>query len=498
MQEDQFGGGKEPRPDDEPLTDDNTVSEEDGEQDFASLFESSEAGREARILKDSKVEGTIISVGEEWVFIDVDAKTEGSIAREELLDEQGELTVGVGNKITAYVVSARDGDIRLSVKMTSAVTEEALLDAYRSGVPVEGLVVSERKGGYAVRVFGKDAFCPYSQMDLPSGGKAEDYIDSKFEFRVVEYSERGRNVVLSRRQILEEERAKQVAELKKTLQAGDVVEGTVRNIVDFGVFVDIGGVEGLVPMSQLAWGRVEDASEVVQTGDRIQVQVMNVDWDNNRISLSRKERLEDPWTALSQRFAEGQTVSGRVTKLMNFGAFVQLEPGVEGLVHISEMSAGRRINHPREVVAEGDTVDVTILAIDEKAKRMSLQIKRAEEEGSAEESEPLVRGAVVFGSVEAVKDYGLFVRLPGGKSGLLHISEIAGGKGVDLKKRFPVGDKIEVEVLDIDPKTDRISLSSKTLASREEHAEFKDFEKAKGSSGSLGTLGDLLKDRLRK
>lgn len=475
-------------------SEDEMTENDEAQEDFATLFEAATSGKERPVQRDNKIEGTIVSIGEEWVFVDIGGKSEGSIAREELLDKNRELTLRVGDPLTAYVVSTREGEILLSVKMTTAASEEALRDAYRSRVPVEGLVSAERKGGYSVTLFGKQAFCPYSQIDLPTGGKAEDYIGKRLTFRITEYSERGRNIVLSRREILEEERLEQVEQLKKSLRPGDVITGTVQNLAQFGAFVDIGGVEGLIPMSELAWYRVGEASDVLSPGEQVTVLVTDVDWDNKRISLSLKQTLEDPWNIVDQKYPEQTVAAGKVSKLMNFGAFVQLEPGIEGLIHISNLGMGRRINHPKEVLSEGDAVDVRVLSVDRGARRIGLELL-------ADTSQPvqeLNEGDVVTGVVDSIKDYGVFVSLPGNKSGLLHVSEIGGGKTSDLRSKFSIGSSIQVQILAIDQDTNKISLSTRAIDVSKERAEFKDFVSTKGGRSSLGTLGDLLKDKINK
>ncbi len=463
------------------------------EEDFASLFESTGAGRDKRIQQDSKISGTIVSVSDEWVFVDIGGKSEGVIARAEFTNESGPLEINPGDPVTAYVVSTRDGEIRLSIKMTAAASEEAIRDAFRSGVPVEGLVTEERKGGFSVSLFGKQAFCPYSQIDLQPAGNSSDYIGNRFTFRISEYSERGRNIVISRRDILEEERARDVAELKKRLKPGDIVNGTVRVLTQFGAFVDIGGVDGLIPMSELAWHRVSDASDILSQGDAVTVQVMNLDWENNRISLSLKRTLEDPWDSVAERYSEESIIPGKVTKLMNFGAFVELEPGIEGLIHVSNLGLGRRINHPKEVLSTGDEVDVRVLTIDKEARRIGLELITAGMEPEPE----LTEGTVVSGVVDSIKDYGVFVSLPGRKSGLLHVSEIGDGKTGDLRKRFELGSPIDVQILSIDQETKKISLSTKSIGRTIEESNVTDFVKAKGKASSFGTLGDILKNKIK-
>ncbi|MEJ2716705.1 MAG: 30S ribosomal protein S1 [Deltaproteobacteria bacterium] len=489
---------EDPRTLQPPMGDPDSETDEP-QEDFASLFEATEKARDAKIKPDSKIEGTVVSIGEEWIFVDLGAKSEGTISRDELTDEEGRLTVKEGDPVTAYVVNLADGEILLSTKMTAVASEEAVRGAFRSGVPVEGLVLAERKGGYTVKVLGREAFCPYSQMGLRSGGNPDDYLGQRFLFRIAELSERGRNVVLSRRQILEEERLEQIDRLKERLQPGDVVDGVVRNLTKFGAFVDIGGVEGLIPMGELAWHRVNDATEVLHTGQQISVKVMEIDWPNQRISLSLKQTLPDPWSHAAQHYSEGATLAGSVTRLMNFGAFVELEPGIEGLIHISNMGAGRRINHPREVLHEGDRIEVTVLSVDQEARRIGLELNYIGADSNGEPVAELQKGDLVQGTVDSVKEYGVFVALPGARSGLLHVSEIDDGRRGDLKKRFPTGASIEVEILDIDQETKKIALSTRSLLKKAEEARFKDFVSAKnGEKGSLGTLGDLLKDKLKE
>jgi small subunit ribosomal protein S1 len=467
---------------------------EESHEDFAALLEAADGYREGPRAEEHTVEGTVVSIGKEWVFVDIGAKSEAAIPREELIDSAGELTVGIGDSLTAYVVNRRGEDLILSVKMTSAASEDAIRGAAESGVPVEGLVTGQRKGGYSVRVFGRDAFCPFSQMDVRPGGDPESYVDQRFTFRILEYAERGKNIVLSRRRILEEELAERRAHLQETLHVGDVVEGEVIKLADFGAFVDIGGVEGLIPLSEMAWNRIENVAEVLSPGDRLTVKVIDVDWSRNRFALSRKQTLDDPWSHAEKNYFEGKTQKGLITRLANFGAFVELEPGVEGLVHISNLGMGRRINHPREVVSEGEEVEVTVLSVDQEARRIGLELNIVTM-GEGEIPE-LRKGDLVTGTVDSVVDYGVFVSLPGGKTGLLHVSEIDGAGRGDLRKKFVPGTSVQVEILDVDPAANKTSLSTKTVAQRAEESQFKEYASSR-EGRSFGTLGDLLKDKLK-
>ncbi len=466
-------------------------------EDFASLFESGQYDRELVVQRDARVEGSVVSIGEDWVFVDIGAKTEACIAREELLDEQGVLTVEIGGALSGYVVSNRDGEIVLSQKMTVAASEDAMRSAHRSGMPVEGLVVGERKGGYTVSVFGKQAFCPFSQIDIPPIANSSEYVNRKYLFRIAQYAEGGRNIVLSRRSLLEEERERKIASLRESLKVGDVLEGVVSRTAPFGAFVDLGGVDGLVPISEVAWDRVSSVSEVVSPGDTVRVKIIDLDWTNKRISLSIKQALADPWDSVSISYGEERIVDGVVTRLMNFGAFVQLEPGVEGLIHISHLGVGRRINHPREVVSEGDHVQVRILSIDPPSRRMSLELVPSgspDGQGAADIQE----GDILVGTVDGVKEYGVFVGLPGGRSGLLHFSEVASQRKGDPRSWFTIGEHIEVQAIKVEEGSGRISLSTKSLERREEAANLQEFSAHQTGKSSFGTLGDLLAEKFTK
>jgi small subunit ribosomal protein S1 len=468
------------------------------DEDFADLFEKSQKGNDFKTRPDSKVDGTIISVGEEWVFVDIGGKSEGSISKEELRGDDGKLTVKVGDPITAFVISARDGEVRLSIKMTSAAGDEALRTAHRSGIPVEGFVAEERKGGFSVNLLGKQAFCPYSQIDIQSAGPASDYIGKKFTFRIIEYAERGKNIVVSRKDILNEERAQKVADLKKSLNVGDTVEGVVQRVAKFGAFADIGGIEGLIPISELAWFRVNDPSDIVSPRDRLNLRIIDLDWDRNKVTLSLKKTQADPWDSAAEKFGQGMELHGRITRLTTFGAFVELEPGIEGMIHVSNFNTGRRIKHPKEVVNEGDEVLARVVSVDQDAHRIALEMvvagQTAEDGGERIE---LVPGTIVSGTVDSTKTYGVFISLPGGKSGLLHVSEIGESKSQDLRNRFPIGASVEVQVLDIDPAAGKISLTIKGLERKGEQGSYSDFLKGSKAGSSMGTLGDILKSKLK-
>ena len=484
------------RVDDIPEEEMAEAAEED-EEDFSALFEASLKKVKKRVPTDSKVTGTVVSIGAEWAFVDIGAKSEGVIAAQELLDENGQPTVSVGDPIAAYVVSTRDGETVLSVKMTSAASSESLEGAYRSGLPIEGFVASERKGGYQVTVFGKDAFCPYSQMDLRGVSAPDGYVGKKLVFRITDYENGGRNIVLSRRQILEEERQERIDQLRKSLHVGDVVSATVTKLAPYGAFADIGGMEGLIPMSELAWHRVASASDILSPGQTVTVKVLDLDWKGGRISLSLKATQQDPWATASERYTEGAIMTGQVMRLAPFGAFVQLEPGIEGLLHISSLGLGRRVAHPKEVMAEGEEVQVRIASVDAIARRISLELSFASSADNERVEVELEPGAILTGTVDALKPYGAFVLLPGGKTGLLHISEMDGDTTGDLRRKYPQGSSITVQVVKVDPGSGKISLSTKDLKEAEESRAFKAYQGDKADAGSLGTMASLFKKASR-
>lgn len=355
----------------------------EGEESFAELFEKSykETGR---LAPGEKVQVRILKISGDWIFLDTGRKGEGVLDRKELLDQEGNLTVAEGDTISAYFVGTERNEFRFTTKVGGGAGTAQLEDAFHAGIPVQGVVEKEVKGGFEVKVAGTArAFCPYSQMGLRRAEAPEQYMGQQFSFRITNYGEKGRNIVLSRRALLEEEQAQQKEEMKQSLREGMTVHGTVTSLQKFGAFVNLGGIEGLIPMSELGWNRVVDVRDVLAEGQEVSVVVKQIDWEKDRVTLSLKETLADPWEQISARFPEGSYHTGTIVRLMPFGAFVALGDGVDGLIHISKLGGGKRINHPREAVKEGETVEVKIDAIDREQKRLSLSlaaVTRAEEE----------------------------------------------------------------------------------------------------------------------
>ncbi|RJQ66799.1 MAG: 30S ribosomal protein S1 [Desulfobacteraceae bacterium] len=371
---------------------DNQRNGQEEEVSFAELLKEAES-QVARPEPGQKVTVTIAGIGDEFVFLDLGAKSEGYLARQELLDEQGNLTVKPGDRLEAYFLSENNGELLFTTSIGSGPAAHAHLEeAWRSGIPVEGQVEKEIKGGFEIKVAGGvRGFCPYSQMDLRRIAEPASLVGQRFDFRITQYSEKGRNIVLSRRVLLEEERKRKRQEIKESLREGTTIRGTIASIQSFGAFLDVGGVEGLIPISEMAWGRVEDVHEIVAVGQEVEVVVMKLDWEKDRLVFSLKSTQTDPWKGVADRYPEGSWHEGKVVRLANFGAFVTLEPGIDGLIHISELGSGRRINHPREVLEEGQAVRVRIAAVDAANKRLSLSLSEAKDTKEREEKQEYER-----------------------------------------------------------------------------------------------------------
>jgi small subunit ribosomal protein S1 len=366
-------------------TDDRQREEAGDEESFADLLAQSYVDH-GKLEPGQKVEATVLKIAGDWVFLDVGQKGEGVLEKKELLDAEGHLSVAEGDRLTVFFRSRAGGELRFSARIGGVDAGLASLEeACRGGIPVEGVVEKEVKGGYEVRVAGQRAFCPFSQIDLRRAETAEAYVGRHLSFRVTQFGERGRNIVLSRRALLEEEQRQKREALKGTLQTGMTVQGTVTRLQDFGAFVDLGGIDGLIPVSEVGWGRVEDIRERLQVGQQVEAVIKSIDWERERISLSLRETLADPWEQVPERFPEGSVHTGTVSRLAPFGAFVTLAEGIDGLLHISRLGGGKRLSHPREAVREGERVEVRIEKIDREARRLSLalaEFARAEEEAT--------------------------------------------------------------------------------------------------------------------
>ena len=352
-------------------------TEEVDDGSFAELFEQSGKENKRWLEPGQKLTGKVLKIGNEWIFMDTGQKGEGVIERKEFLDLDGNLTVKEGDEISAYFLSSSHGEMRFTTRIgggASAGGNTQLEQAWQAGVPVEGVVEKEIKGGYEIKLGTARAFCPYSQIALRRVENPEALIGTRLTFRISEYAENGRNIIVSRRALLEDEQRLLKEEAQSGISEGMTVAGTVISLQDYGAFIDIGGLEGLLPISEIGWSRVKDVRDVLTVGQQLTVVVKSIDKEKDRISLSLKDTLADPWEQVSDKFPEGSFHTGTVARLDTFGAFVTISDGVDGLLHISKLGAGKRINHPREMVKEGEQIEVKIESIDRSSRRISLAL----------------------------------------------------------------------------------------------------------------------------
>jgi small subunit ribosomal protein S1 len=445
-----------------------------------------------------EISGKLVAFGADVAFVDVGGKGEATIDLEELKDADGKIEVSVGDTVKAIVVSTAGG-LKLSHKLARhAATREGLRRAFESGLPVEGRVEAVIKGGYEVRFSGQRAFCPISQIDTSYTEDCATHQGKVYLFRIVEYKEDGRNIVVSRRALLEEEERERAEEVKKLVVKDAVLRGRVASVRDYGAFVDLGGgIQGLLHVSEMGWSRVTDPATVVQPGDEIEVKVLDVDEEKGKISLGLKQLQADPWSTTS--FEVGQLVSGRVTRLADFGAFIELAPGIEALAHLSTFPPSGKADGWKALVPAGARVPVEILSVDLARKRIGVAVV---EEGSAKAraAEPIKPGARLVGKVERHESYGVFVFLKAGATGLIPLEETGAERDSDLKRLFPAGSDVEVLVLEVDPAGRRIRLSRKAIleaTAREEVREYSDRESA-AQTGGFGSMAETLRKALDK
>jgi small subunit ribosomal protein S1 len=469
--------------------------------DFAAMFEASVQAK--RIEKGQTVEGTIVAIGPEVALVDVGGKSEATIDVDELKDDEGNLEVAVRDRIQAMVVSTAGG-LTLSRKLARrAATERQLEEAFHTGLPVEGKVVRVVKGGYEVRVGRQRAFCPISQIDTLRTDDPLAHEGHVYEFRIIEYKEGGKNLVVSRRALLEEQQRASAAEVRRSIVAGAVLTGRVASVRDYGAFIDLGGgVQGLLHVSEMGWSRVADTSQVVQPGDEITVKVLRVDDDKQKISLGLKQLSADPWSRAHETYEIGQVRTGRVTRLAEFGAFVELEPGIEGLAHASTFGPTGRSEGWSTLVATGMTGAFEILSIDLEKKRIGVALvpEGSARAGGTPPAQPeIVPGARLIGKVERHEKFGVFVFLAPGRTGLIPLGETGVAKEADIARAFPIGADVEVVVLEVDPSGRRIRLSPKAVLDAEEAAEVREYADRGDAAPAegFGSLADKLRSALK-
>jgi len=471
------------------------------EEDFAAMFEASRKAK--HVERGQTIEGTIVAIGAEVAFVNIGGKGEALIEIAELKNDEGVLEVAVGDRIQAVVMST-EGGLTLSRRLArGAATNKQLEDAFHSRLPVEGKIERDVKGGYEVRIGGQRAFCPFSQIDTVRTSDPSQHVGRVYEFRIIEYKEGGRNLVVSRRALLEEAQRASAAEVRQSIVAGAVLTGRVVSVRDFGAFVDLGGgVQGLLHVSEMGWSRVSDASQIVQPGEEITVKVLRVDEDKQKISLGLKQLTADPWSRVEATYQIGHVRPGRVTRITEFGAFVELEAGIEGLAHASTFAPTGRRDGWSASVTPGMTGTFEILSIDVDKKRIGVALVpegSARAGGSQPAQTEIVAGARLTGKVERHEKFGVFVFLAPGRTGLIPLSETGVAREADVSKTFPVGADVEVVVLDVeDPPGHRIRLSAKAVLDAHEAEEVREYtERADAPPAEgFGSLADKLRGAL--
>ncbi len=460
----------------------------EGVEDFAALFEASV--KATQYARGQTIEGTIVAIGPEVAFVDVGGKGEAVIEIAELKNADGALEFAAGDRIKATVVST-SGGVTLSRKlMRGAATARQLADAFQAGLPVEGKVERAVKGGYEVRIAGERAFCPLSQIDIMRTADPATHEGRVYTFRIIEYKEGGRNLVVSRRALLEEEQRASAAEVRRSIVVGAVLRGRVISVRDFGAFVDLGGgIQGLLHVSEMVWSRVTDTSQIVAAGEEVTVKVLRVDESTQKIALGMKQLTENPWSTVGATYAVGQVRTGRVTRVAEFGAFVELEAGIEALAHASTFPPTGRREEWTQSVPVGMSGAFEILSIDPEQRRIGVAL--VDEAG-------IVPGARLTGKVERHEKFGVFVFLAPGRTGLMPMSETGVARDADVAKAFPAGSDVEVVVLEVDPSGRRIRLSRKAVQDAQDAEELREYAERTDASPAegFGSLGDKLRGAL--
>ena len=436
-------------------------------ESFAALFEESELN--LNVEKGAVIQGVVVSIDSDWVTVDTGLKSEGVVDRAEFLNEQRELEVQVGDTVDV-VVEALDNGMGQTVlsreKAKRAETWTKLEKIFEDGEIVTGVISGKVKGGFTVDIGPVRAFLPGSLVDTRPIRDTTHLEGKELEFKVIKLDAKRNNVVVSRRAVMEAESSADREALLAQLEEGQTVTGTIKNLTDYGAFVDLGGIDGLLHITDMAWKRIKHPSEVVEVGQEVTVKVLKFDKERNRVSLGLKQLGEDPWLAIMSRYPKGSIVKARVTNLTDYGCFAEIAEGVEGLVHVSEMDHTNKNIHPSKVVQIGDEVDVMVLEVDEERRRISLGIKQTRANPWEEFAKNHDKGEKVSGTIKSITDFGIFIGLPGGIDGLVHLSDISWNEqGEEAIRRYKKGDTVEAVILSVDAEGNRISLGIKQLNS---------------------------------
>ena len=438
-------------------------------ESFAELFEASIEEQGLDIERGSVITGTVVAIDSDWITVDTGLKSEGIVAREEFLSEEGELEVEVGDSVDVVVEAVDNGmgQTLLSREKAKRVeTWNVLEKIYENDEIVKGIISSKVKGGFTVDVGSVRAFLPGSLVDVRPIRDTTHLEGKELEFKVIKLDQKRNNVVVSRRAVMEAENSAEREELLNKLEEGIEIEGIVKNLTDYGAFVDLGGIDGLLHITDMAWRRIKHPSEVVEVGQDLKVKVLKFDRERNRVSLGLKQLGTDPWDNVGATYPVGSIVKARVTNLTDYGCFAEISEGIEGLVHVSEMDHTNKNIHPSKVVQVGDEVDVMILDIDEERRRISLGIKQTLANPWEEFDKKHERGDKITGTIKSITDFGIFIGLDGGIDGLVHLSDISWNEtGEEAIRNYNKGDTVEAMVLSVDAEANRISLGVKQLSS---------------------------------
>ncbi|HSB11907.1 MAG TPA: 30S ribosomal protein S1 [Blastocatellia bacterium] len=466
-----------------------TEGEASGAQDFSAMLATYEKESAASRQEGEIVRGLVVGISDQNVLVDIGYKSEGVVAREEFLDRQGNLTVKRGDEVDVLIKSLENQDGYAILSRAAAMqvqSWERLRIAHQTHETIKGRVLERIKGGLKVEIEGVPAFLPGSQIDVRPVRNLEGFLRQEIDVRVIKLNRKRGNVVVSRKAVLEEASNKKKTETLANIEEGVVLEGTVKNITDYGAFIDLGGIDGLLHIIDMSWGRIQSPHDIIKVGDSIQVKVLKFDREKERISLGYKQLLPDPWQSVAERFPKGSHVRGKVVSLTDYGAFIEIEPGVEGLVHVTEMTWSKRLKHPSKLLSIGQEVEAVVLEADPHSRRISLGLKQV----SADPWETLpVRyhtGSRVTGKVRSLTDFGAFVEIEDGIDGLVHVSDISWTKRIkhpsDVLKK---GQQVDAVITNIDVDGRRLSLSIKDL---EPNAWDRFFDTHK--------LGDVIKGRV--
>lgn len=477
-------------------------------ESFAALFEESELN--LNVEKGAVIQGVVVSIDSDWVTVDTGLKSEGVVDRAEFLNEQRELEVQVGDTVDV-VVEALDNGMGQTVlsreKAKRAETWTKLEKIFEDGEIVTGVISGKVKGGFTVDIGPVRAFLPGSLVDTRPIRDTTHLEGKELEFKVIKLDAKRNNVVVSRRAVMEAESSADREALLAQLEEGQTVTGTIKNLTDYGAFVDLGGIDGLLHITDMAWKRIKHPSEVVEVGQEVTVKVLKFDKERNRVSLGLKQLGEDPWLAIMSRYPKGSIVKARVTNLTDYGCFAEIAEGVEGLVHVSEMDHTNKNIHPSKVVQIGDEVDVMVLEVDEERRRISLGIKQTRANPWEEFAKNHDKGEKVSGTIKSITDFGIFIGLLGGIDGLVHLSDISWNEqGEEAIRRYKKGDTVEAVILSVDAEGNRISLGIKQmnsdpfndfLAANERGALVKGTVTAVDAKGATVKLADEVEAQLK-